>query len=113
LEETSGRAERVLCSGNEHVLAAYAEVIGGIYRTVPELAGAIALIGGEGFHHCFMRPVEQIGEETNCNCCQSQDSHEHVARLVNSLAAGMRAAAPGKRFLAWPYSAFIWSRNDT
>lgn len=112
LEETSGRGDRVLCSSHDQVLAAYAEVIAHIFQAIPELAGAIALVGGEGFHHCFMRPAGVAGKPTNCARCQGQDPHQHVARLVNTLAAAVQSTGPGRRFLAWPYSAFIWSRDD-
>jgi hypothetical protein len=110
LEETSGLGHHVLCSGNPSVHQAYSEVIANIYSSVPELAGAVVLVGGEGFHHCYMRPE---GEGlTNCPRCREKDPQEQVGQLVNTLAAAVRSANPAGRLMAWPYAAFIWSRDD-
>lgn len=110
LEETSGRGHHVLCSGHPLVHRAYGEVVTNIYKSIPELAGAIVLVGGEGFHHCYMRPA---GEElTNCPHCRDRDPHQQVAQLVNTLFAAVKAGTPRARLMAWPYGAFIWSRQD-
>ena len=111
LEETWGRGNHVLCSGHPLVHRAYAEVVTNIYESVPELAGAIVLVGGEGFHHCYMRPA---GEElSNCPHCRDRDPHAQVAQLVNTLFAAVKAGAPRARLMAWPYAAFVWSRQDS
>lgn len=110
LEETSGRGYHVLCSGHPLVHRAYREAVTNIYESIPELAGAIVLVGGEGFHHCYMRPA---GDElSNCPHCRDRDPHEQVAQLVNTLSGAMKAGAPRARLMAWPYGAFIWSRQD-
>ncbi|MEI6337912.1 MAG: hypothetical protein WCQ57_04925 [Verrucomicrobiota bacterium] len=110
LEETSGRGNHVLCSGHPLVHQAYREVVANLYSSVPELAGAVVLVGGEGFHHCFMRP--EGNRLTNCPHCSEKDPHEQVGELVNTLAAAVQSANRTGRLLAWPYSAFIWSRDD-
>jgi len=110
LEETSGRGNHVLCSAHPLVHQAYREVVENLYSSVPELAGAIVLVGGEGFHHCFMRP--EGNRLTNCPHCQDKDPHEQVGELVNTLAAAVQSANPAARLIAWPYAAFVWSRDD-
>jgi len=110
LEETSGRGNHVLCTSHPLVLQAYGEVVANLFRQAPALAGAIVLVGGEGLHHCFMRP--QGDGLTNCERCRPEDPHQHVARLVNTLAAAIQAANPSARLLAWPYGALTWSRED-
>jgi len=112
LEETSGNNMAVLCTSQPKVLQAYSESLEALFDAVPELAGVILIIGGEGFRHCFMRPNVKAGQLTNCPHCQGQDPHEHVARLLNTLSRALKRAHPGKRLLAWPYSAFIWSKDD-
>lgn len=112
LEELSGGDQTVLCSGSPRVLDAYGEVIENLYRHIPELAGTIVLIGGEGFHHCFMRPKDPDQQATNCRHCAGQNPHERVANLVNVLTRATRRAGADKRLLAWSYSAFVWSRED-
>lgn len=107
LEELSGKAWHALCSSQEKVRRAYRETLERIFREIPELGGAVAIIGGECFFHCFTRPFGS--ELTNCPHCRGKDAHEQVAGLVNALNAGMQE---GQRLFAWPYSAFIWSRED-
>ncbi len=110
MEELSGRDRRVLCASQPKVQAAYREVLSALFGDLPEAAGGIILIGGEGFRHCFMRPAG--AEPTNCPHCRGRDAHERVATLVNTIHTGIRAAGRGQRLLAWPYSAFVWSRDD-
>lgn len=113
IEELSGADCRVLCTSHPLVLRAYGEVLVELFTRVPELAGGIMIVGGEGFHHCFMRPADvTVAGTTNCPHCGGRNPHEHVAALVNSIAAALRAAAPEKRLIVWPYSAFIWSKDD-
>lgn len=112
LEETSGANKAVLCTSQPKVLQAYSETLQALFQAVPELAGVIMIVGGEGFRHCFMRPNVKAGQRTNCPHCQNQDPHEHVANLVNTLCRAVKSVDPSKRLAAWPYSAFIWSQDD-
>jgi hypothetical protein len=112
LEELSGADRCVMCTSHPLVLRAYGEALESIFRNIPELAGVVMIVGGEGFRHCFMRPNVSGGQSTNCPHCQGQDPHEHVANLVNTLAAALKRVDRKKRLLAWPYSAFIWSKDD-
>jgi len=112
LEELSGADRCVLCASHPLVLRAYGEAVENLFRCVPGLAGGIMLVGGEGFHHCFMRPANPDDSGTNCPRCRGQDAHTHVANLVNTISAAIKRAGAGKRLIAWPYGAFIWSKND-
>lgn len=112
LEELSGADRCVLCTSHPLVLRAYEEAVENLFRKVPELAGGIMLVGGEGFHHCFMRPAAPDESGTNCPRCRGQDPHTHVANLVNVISAAIKRIDPGKRLIAWPYGAFIWSKDD-
>lgn len=110
LEEFSGREWHSLCSSNELVHRAYSEVIESIYHEVPELKGAVMIVGGECFFHCFTRPAGP--GLTNCPHCAGRDPHEQVATLVNVISRAMRRGDEARRVYAWPYSAFTWSRED-
>lgn len=109
IEELSGKDWNVLCSSSAKVVQGYRESIEAIFAAIPELGGAIILIGGECFHHCFTRPANSKSGETNCPHCRGRDAHLEVAGLVNAV---HEAIPPGKRLLAWPYSAFVWSGED-
>lgn len=110
VEELSGRDWYALCSSQPTVRHAYGQAVSAIFQEVPELAGAIVIVGGECFFHCFTRPAGVNGGETNCPHCQGSDAHRHVAALVNCIGGAMPS---GKRLMAWPYSAFIWSPDDS
>ncbi len=109
IEEVSGFDWNVLCSSNLKVQQAYQETLGAIFSEIPELAGAIMIIGGECFFHCFTRPANSVSGETSCPHCQGRDAHREVAALVNAVYDAIPA---GRRLFAWPYSAFIWSGKD-
>lgn len=47
----------VLCTESPLVRQYISETVKGIFQAVPGLAGVGVIIGGEEFHHCFMRPV--------------------------------------------------------
>lgn len=112
MEELSGRNDRVLCSTEPRVRAAYGEVIGNLMAGVPSAAGVILLVGGEGFRHCFTRPSHVDSRGTNCPRCAEIGPHLCVAELANTVAAAVKHASGSPRLLVWPYSAFVWSRDD-
>lgn len=111
LEEFTGKSWHALCSSNEVVLKGYTESLAAIYQAVPEVAGSVAIIGGECFFHCFTRPEGSSETLTNCPHCHGRDPHAAVAKLVNALGAAGRLDGKPRRLYAWPYSAFIWSRT--
>ena len=62
--------QNVLCSSNEQVLAFYDEAIENLFRDVPDAAGAVVIIGGEGFMHCYTRPYGTFAGYSSCPHCQ-------------------------------------------
>jgi hypothetical protein len=111
LEELSGKPWHALCSSHERVRQGYAESLQAVFRAAPELAGAVMIVGGECFFHCFTRSTgEQL---TNCPRCRSKEPHKHVAHLVNTLHDAVNRSGENRSLFAWPYSAFTWSREDS
>ena len=102
----------VLCSGNEEVLAYYDERIEQIYSAIPGLGGAIILVGGEGFMHCYSRPYGKFTGYSSCPHCGQHEPSLAVANLVNRLAAAVKRTGRQQAVFSWPYSAFTWSGED-
>lgn len=100
-----------LCSSSEESLAFYAEVMENLFREVPLLGGLILIIGGESYYHCYMRPADRGHEKTNCPLCALRTPEEVVAGFVDNTAKAVHRAKPEAPVLAWPYSAFVWSRD--
>lgn len=107
-----GSVQHNLCSSSELVLACYEETLENLFRAAPELAGAISIVGGEGFFHCYTRPQPPFKGHTNCPRCQRKEPSKTIATLVNRIAAATKRAGKEKRLFAWPYSAFTWSGKD-
>jgi hypothetical protein len=88
------------------------ESLRGLFRDVP-LDGALIIIGGEVFQHCFMRPAGVRKGHTNCARCEELGAETVVANLCNYLAAAIRSANPDARLIAWPYTASVfWSADE-
>ena len=88
------------------------ESIRGLFQEVP-LDGALIIIGGEVFQHCFMRPAGVKKGQTNCERCKKLGAETVVANLCNYLAEAIRSVNPDARLIAWPYSATaFWSADD-
>lgn len=100
------------CTSAEPVREYFAEVLGGMFAAVPALGGAIFIVGGESFTHCYTRPAPPFEGRTNCPRCAAADPAERVAALLNRIAAAVHARAPAARVFCWPYSAFTWSGDD-
>ncbi len=76
--------------------------------------GVLAIIGGEAFAHCYMRPAGVEKGHTNCPRCEALGAETVVANLCNYLGEAARKANPDAVFVAWPYSASsFWSVDDT
>lgn len=112
LEELSGRRNRVLCSSEPRVQTAYGDVVENLVRAVPSSAGVIMLVGGEGYRHCFTRPSQTDSRGTNCARCAAVGPHACVAQLANVIGSAIKRASRSQRLLVWPYSAFVWSKDD-
>ncbi|HEX7009569.1 MAG TPA: hypothetical protein VF184_06275 [Phycisphaeraceae bacterium] len=97
-----------LCSSSPEVLKLYRDAAGQLFAEAPSLAGAVLIVGGECFLHCYTRPVPKPEGATNCPRCRRRAPEEVIAGVVNSFVEGALAAQPGARVLVWPYSAFTW-----
>lgn len=102
----SGGAFRALCTSDPRTRRFLADAWASLFSEIPELGGILAITGGEGFYHCFMRGDEGV---KSCPRCSKRRGSEVVAELVNDVARAVRAAHPEARLVTWPYSAGHWS----
>ena len=74
----------------------------------------LVLIGGEHFHHCFMRPLHQPKGHTDCPVCEGLGAETVVSNLVKLFSAAIHSVKPDGEVVFWPYSAsWAWSiEND-
>ena len=106
--------EYVLCTEHPRVRRYLSESMAGLFRAAPELDGAVIIIGGEGFYHCFMRPYGVPKGHSNCPRCERIGGEAVVANLCNALAEAVRQVNPAAEIIAWPYSAVhVWSADET
>jgi len=101
-----------LCSSHPLVLKAYEELLTGLFTDVPKLGGAIFIVGGEGFVHCFTRPKQTPDGKTSCPRCADRNASQDVASLINGMASAIHSVRPDAAVFTWPYSAFTWSGDD-
>ncbi len=99
---------RCLCPSDPETLRFIAESWAEVFRRVPSLGGMVAIIGGEGFYHCYMRAGK---DGPDCPRCRSRAPEDVVADLTNAVFRAIRKVNPDAEFLAWPYSAHIWSKD--
>src|SRR4029079_1768503 len=102
-----GGAFRVLCSSNPDVRKFLAEQWASLFREIPELAGMMMIIGGEGFWHCHMRSRDVF----DCPRCGKRKPSSVVAELVNDISRAVHRERADALMVAWTYSAFIWSKD--
>jgi hypothetical protein len=103
-----GHDIRSLCSSDPETLRFIAESWADVFRRVPALGGMVTIIGGEGFYHCYMRAGK---EGPDCPRCRTRAPEDVVADLTNAVFRAVRKVKPDAELLAWPYSAFVWSRD--
>ncbi len=99
---------RCLCPSDPKTLEYIAESWADLFRRVPSLGGIMAIIGGEGFYHCYMRSSKKVPD---CPRCKNRPAEDVVADLTNAVFRAIRKVKPDAEFFAWPYSAFIWSKD--
>jgi hypothetical protein len=99
---------RSLCPSDPETLAFIADAWADVFRRVPALGGMVAIIGGEGFYHCYMRAGP---EGPDCPRCRARSPEDVVAGLTNAVFRAIRKVRSDAELLAWPYSAFVWSRD--
>lgn len=105
--------KHILCTESPLVRQYVSETVQGIFQAVPGLAGLGVIIGGEEFHHCFMRPYAAEKGHTTCPRCEALGHDRVVANLCNYMADAARQVNPSAEVFAWPYSAvYVWSIND-
>lgn len=97
-----------LCPSDPETLKFIADSWAEVFRRVPSLGGMVAIIGGEGFYHCFMRSGKG---GPDCPRCAGRRAEDVVADLTNTVFRAVRKVRPEAEFLAWPYSAFTWSAD--
>lgn len=99
---------RCLCPSDPKTLQYIADSWADVFRRVPSLGGMVAIIGGEGFYHCYMR----CGEHgPDCPRCKNRQAEDVVADLTNAVFHAIRKVKPDAELFAWPYSAFTWSKE--
>ena len=99
-----------LCSSDAESLGFHADVMGNLFKEVPELGGLVLIIGGESYYHCFMRAQGAKIGRTNCPKCDGKVAEDVIANLLKVTADAVRATAPKAKIMAWPYSAQgFWS----
>ena len=107
------KGKHVLCTESPLVRRYISETIRGIFKDLPGLSGIGVIIGGEEFHHCFMRPYGVERGHTNCPRCERLGHNTVVANLCNTMATAARKVNPAAEIFAWPYSAvYVWSVGD-
>lgn len=103
-----GHDIRSLCPSDPETLRFIADSWADVFRRVPELGGMVTIIGGEGFYHCYMRARK---DGPDCPRCRNRAAEDVVADLTNAVFRAVRTVQPAAELLAWPYSAFIWSKD--
>lgn len=105
--------KHILCTESPLVRQYITEAVKGVFQAVPGLAGIGVIIGGEEFHHCFMRPYGAEKGHTSCPRCEALGHDSVVANLCNYMADAARQVNPTAEIFAWPYSAaYVWSIGD-
>ncbi len=108
----SADGEYTLCTSHPLVRRYLKESVQGMFRSLPELAGVVLIIGGEGFYHCHMRPFGVAKGHTNCPRCEPLGAEAAVADLCNDLASAARDVRPDAEVVVWPYSAeHVWAAD--
>jgi hypothetical protein len=103
-----GADMRSLCPSDPKTLRFIADSWANVFRRIPALGGMVAIIGGEGFYHCYMRAGK---DGPDCPRCRERNPEEAVADLTNAVFHAMRKVKPDAELLAWPYSAHIWAKD--
>lgn len=99
---------RTLCTSDPTTRRFLVDAWASLFTEIPDLGGILAITGGEGFYHCFMRSRNTASD---CPGCGHRQGAEVVSELVNEVARGIRVCNPEARLLTWPYSAGHWSHD--
>lgn len=104
-------AGHLLCTESPLMQQYLAETVRTIFSSIP-VDGALIIVGGEVFQHCFMRPTGVEKGHTNCPRCEKLGAEAVVSNLCNRMAQAARDVSPEAAIVAWPYSAhYFWSAD--
>jgi hypothetical protein len=84
----------VICTEHPLMRQWLMESVEGLFRAEPALRGAVLIIGGEGFYHCFMRPYGVTKGHTACPRCEALGPDVAVLRSKVPLYTGNKTARP-------------------
>jgi hypothetical protein len=99
-----------LCSSNADALGFHADVLGNLFKQIPDLGGLVLIVGGESYYHCFMRAQGAAKGRTNCKQCDGKVAEDVIANLLKVTGDAVRQHQPAAKIMAWPYSAqHFWS----
>lgn len=102
-----------LCSSSPKVLELIRRSARQLFTDVPTLAGAVLIVGGECYLHCYTRPFPKLADGTNCPHCAKLPPDQVVSGFSNAFVEGATAAKPDAQVMVWPYSAFSWGDVKT
>jgi hypothetical protein len=102
----AGGAFCTLCTSDPKTRSFLVDSWASLFRDIPDLGGILAITGGEGFYHCFMRSRNHAED---CPRCSVRNGSQVVAEFVNAVTRGIQAENPEALMLTWPYSANHWS----
>jgi hypothetical protein len=97
-----------LCSSSPGVLKLIHLSAQQLFSDVPSLAGAVLIVGGESYLHCYSRPFPRPMGGTNCPRCAKLPPDRVVSCVANAFIDGAVSAKPDAQVMVWPYSAFTW-----
>lgn len=100
-----------LCTSHPLTLNFHKEQIKNITSSIPSLGGLAFLIGGEGFLHCYTRPVPRTEKASNCSVCSSRGPVETLVPLLNNITRSVQQYSPETEVYFWPYSSYIWQNK--
>lgn len=99
---------RCLCTSDRQTRRFLAGAWASLFAEIPTLGGLLAITGGEGFYHCFMRGAAGVPD---CPRCSKRTGPETVAEFVNDVAREIHARSADALVVTWPYSAGHWSHD--
>jgi len=102
-----------LCSSSKRVLDLYERLTAQLFIDAPDLAGAVVLVGGECFLHCYSRPHPRTNAGTHCPACRKRSPDDVVSDVSNAITRGAISVKPDAEVLIWQYSGFVWGDTAT
>ncbi|MBU4248044.1 MAG: hypothetical protein KKD14_06740 [Verrucomicrobia bacterium] len=96
-----------LCTSTSLVQAYIRDVMCELFTTVPALGGVINIFNGERHTTCWLH--DEFVQA--CPRCRVRSQTDVLAEDLNCFMAGIRAASPSAKLIAWAY--LMDSRNDS